>query len=102
MILALAVSVAEDSSKGACFLFRNSSRRLAFLLRVDGFDFFLTGSFPLVSKEGKVSRAKEKLEPTVRENLKATPWLVSVWQRSRHFEARGDSLSPTAVILVYF
>ena len=83
LILALAVSVAEDSSKGVCFLFRNSSRRLAFLLRVDGFGFFLTGSFPLVSKEGEVSRAKAKLEPTVRENLKAKPWLDSVWQRFR-------------------
>ena len=48
MILAMVVS---DSSKGACFLFMNSSRRLEFLLRVDGFGFFLTGSFPLVSKE---------------------------------------------------
>ena len=43
------------------FLFRNSFPLLAFLLRVDGFGFFLTGSFPLVSKEGEVSRAKEKL-----------------------------------------
>ena len=49
-----------------------------------------------------LSRAKAKLEPTVRENLKAKPWLISVWQRSRHLEARADSFSPTAVILVYF
>ena len=90
----------SDSSKGACFLFINSSRRLEFLLRVDGFGFFLTGSFPLVSKEREVSRAKAKPEPTVRENLKSKPWLISVWQRSRHLEARADSLSHIVVILL--
>ena len=97
------LAVAEDSSEEIFFFFRNSSRRLAFLLRVDGLSFFLTVSFPLVSKGGNVVLSdKEKLEPAVREKLKVKPWLVSVWQRSRHLKAKEDSLSPSAVIFVYF
>ena len=40
---------------------------------------------------------KLKVEPMVREKVKALPWLASVRQRSRHLEARGLSF-PTAVI----
>ena len=40
---------------------------------------------------------KLKVEPMVREKVKAWPWLASVWQRSRHLEAKGLSF-PTAVI----
>ena len=77
---------------------RNASLRLAFLLRVDGLGFFLSGILAWMSKATPlVSREKEKLEPMVRENLKAEPWLLSVWQKSRHLVAK--SVSPTAVIL---
>ena len=79
-------------------MFRNTSLRLAFLLRVDGLGFFLSGILAWMSKATPlVSREKEKLEPMVRENLKAEPWLLSVWQKSRHLVA--NSVSPTAVIL---
>ena len=99
----MALAVAEDSSEEIFFFLKNSSRRLAFLLRVDGLGFFLKFSFPLVSKGGNVVlREKEKLEPAVRVKLKVKPWLISVWQRSRHLEAKEDSLSPSAVIFVYF
>ena len=61
-------------------MFRNTSLRLAFLLRVDGLGFFLSGILAWMSKANPlVSREKEKLEPMVRENLKAEPWLLSVW-----------------------
>ena len=45
-----------------------------------------------------VSREKEKEEPMEMEKLKAVPWLVSVWQKSRHFVTREESFSSTAVI----
>ena len=77
-------------------MIRNSSLRLAFLLMVDGLDFFFLAWVSEASTF--VSRVKEKLEPTVRENLNAKPWLLSVWQKSRHLVAKMGSLSPTAVI----
>ena len=86
---------------GFCFLIRNSALRLAFLLRVDGLGFFLADATFLVSKFGTsslVSREKQKSEPSERENLKALPWLVSAWQKSKHLVAKEASLSPTAVI----
>ena len=46
---------------------RNVSRRLAFLLMVDGLGCFLARALPWVSKE------KEKPEPKVRASLKAQP-----------------------------
>ena len=49
-----------------------------------------------------MSREKEKAELIEREKLKAKPWPASVWQKSRHLAAKEESLSPTAVILVYF
>ena len=41
---------------------------------------------------------KLKVEPMVREKVKAWPWLASVWQRSRHLEAEEGLSSPTEVI----
>ena len=79
---------------GFCFLIRNSSLCLAFLLMVDGLDFFFLAWVSEASTF--VSRVKEKLEPTVRENLNAKPWLLSIWQKSRHLVAKLVSL--TAVI----
>ena len=84
----------EDS---CCFLARNSSLLLAFLLRVEGLVFFLVTGLPaflLVSKE------KENPELTVKEKLKAWPCFASAWQKSMHLEAREVSTSPTAVILI--
>ena len=82
------------------FLLRNSSLRLAFLLRVDGLALFLvieTGeSLHLVSK------VKEKVLPMLRENWNALPWLVSALQKSKHCAARGESDSLTVAILVNF
>ena len=86
---------------GLCFLLRNSALRLAFRLSVDGLGFFLADAILLVSKFGTrslVSREKLKSDPSVRENLKALPWLVSAWQKSKHLVAKEVSLSPTAVI----
>ena len=86
---------------GLCFLLRNSALRLAFLLRVEGLGFFLADAILLMSKFGTsslVSREKLKSGPSTRENLKALPWLVSVWQKSKHLVAKEASLSPTAVI----
>ena len=74
---------------------------MAFLLCVGGLDLL-----PLVLSKASplflASREKEKVEPILREKLKAKPWLANVWQRSRHLVAKEDSHSPTAVILVYF
>ena len=90
------------TAAGQCFFFKKSSLRLAFLLRVEGLAFFFffvakaKGAFCLVSKE------KEKVELMVREKLIPMPWLVSDWQKARHLMAREESVSPTAVILVYF
>ena len=83
-------------------MFKNSSLRLAFLLIVDGLGIFLGVALLLVSKAGTfslVSREKEKAEPIEREKLKALPWLVSIWQKSKHLKAKEESLS-TAVILL--
>ena len=70
---------------------------------MDGLDFFLV--LPVVAKArplSLVSREKEKVEMIVREKLEAKPWPASIWQSSRHLVAKEESLSPTAVILVYF
>ena len=50
----------------------------------------------------RVSREKEKVEPMLREKLKALPWLVNAWHRARHCDAKEESASPRAVILAYF
>ena len=86
-------------------MFRNSCLRLAFLLIVEGLGiFFLAVVLLLVSKAGTSSlelREREKAEPIEMEKLKSLPWLASVWQRSKHLLAKEESLSPTAVILMY-
>ena len=84
-----------------CFLFRNSSLRLAFLLWVEGLCFFLVPvlftSFLLVSK------AKEKMDPMEREKLIAWPWLASDWQNAMHSETREESsLLTEAILWSYF
>jgi len=83
------------------FLARKSSLRLAFLFRVDGLFFFLifVGRVALPSL---VSKEKEKVEPMVMDSLKSLPWRASAWQKSRHWVAREESATLTAVILVYF
>ena len=70
---------AEGSAAGFCFLFKNSSLRLAFLLIVEGLGIFLKVALLLVSKAGTLSlvsreKEKEKAEPIEREKLKALPW----------------------------
>ena len=83
------------TATGFCFFSKNSLLRLAFLLSVEGLFFLVPedmGALPLVSRE------KEKVEPMVSEKLKATPWLLSAWQKSKHLVAKLGSLSPTAVI----
>ena len=76
------------------FLFRNSWRLLAFLLTLEGLNFFfLTSS---VATEvafffSLASREKEKPEPTLREKEKAIPWLASAWQKSMHLMAKVES-----------
>ena len=73
----------------SCFFFRNSFRRLAFRLRVEGLIFFLVlGARGLPSL---VFREKEKVDPILREKLKALPWLASAWQKAKHCNAKEDS-----------
>ena len=77
-----------------CFLWLNSSLRLAFLLSVEGLAFFLVpGTLLLVSKE------KEKVESIASEKLMTWPWLASAWQKSMHLETRVELTSSTAAIL---
>jgi hypothetical protein len=87
-----AEEAAGVSRFGWGFFLRNSSLLSAFLLRQDGLGFFFFRTSALAEvvlslAEGVfslVSREKEKLEPTVREMLKAVPWLASAWQKARH------------------
>ena len=76
------------------FLFRNSFLLLASLLLVEGLFFFAS---PLAFAAGdswlQLPMEKLKVEPMVTVRVKAWPWLASVWQRSRHLEAREFSLS---------
>ena len=76
-------SKAEDETEEKLsFFLKNSSLRLAFLLRVEGLvRFFPKVEFTLLSR---VSREKEKEELMVRLKLKSLPWLASVWQKARH------------------
>jgi len=91
-----------SAAAGFRFLFTNSSLRLAFLLTVDGLGIFLGVALLLVSKAGTfsfVSREKEKADPIEREKLKALPWLVSLWQKSKHLVAKEESLSIAVILL---
>ena len=80
-----------DLSESFC-LSRNSSLLLAFLRKEDGLGFFFfrtsASAEVVLSLAGGVlslvSREKEKVEPMVREKLKALPWLASAWQKARH------------------
>ena len=83
--------LAGDEGAGFRFLFRNTCLRLAFLLRVEGLGFFLV--LPGISEARPLSlapREKEKVEPILREKLKAKPWSANVWQRSRHLVAKVE------------
>ena len=75
------------------FLFRNSSLLLAFRFRVDGVGFFFffeaRASFPLESTE------KEKPVLVVKENEKVIDLPVSIWQKSRHWDASIASSCPS-------
>ena len=72
----------EETEEKLSFFLKNSSLRLAFLLRVEGLvRFFPKVEFTLLSR---VSREKEKEELMVRLKLKSLPWLASVWQKARH------------------
>ena len=77
------ISEAEDDAEEKFnFFLKNSSRLLAFLLRVEGLDlFFSTAGFTLLSL---VSREKEKVELAVRLKVKSLPWLANAWQKARH------------------
>ena len=47
-----------------------------------------------------MSREKEKVLPTVRERLKALPWLASARQKARHCVVREESSSPIVGFVV--
>ena len=90
-----------DSDFSASLVSRNFCLLLAFRLTDEGDNFFLAwlgGSFFVVSL---VSKVKEKLVPILRENDKAWPWLASLWQKSRHWDVREESLSFTTIFRWY-
>ena len=73
---------------GSTFLFRNFSLLAAFRLRVEGLDFFfLLGK---AAADSLASMEKVKVEPRVTVKEKALPWLARVWQRARHWDAKGN------------
>ena len=89
--------------KGWSFFSRNSFLRLAFLFRVEGL-------FRLAALEAAtgvnfswvlVAIEKLKVEPMEREKVKDWPWLASVWQKAKHWEAKEALSSPTAVIFFF-
>ena len=81
------------------FLFRNSFLLLASLLRVEGLFFFISAlAFEAGDSWLRVLMEKLKVEPMVTEKVKDWPWLASVWQRAKHWEAKETFSSPTAVI----
>ena len=73
---------APDCTGGFCFFFRNSALRLAFLLCVEGLNFFLVRGAELLLS--LVSREKEKVESILMEKEKALPWLANAWQTAKH------------------
>ena len=92
--------VALEGDKDSCFLFRNWALRLAFRLFAEGLVFFLVTK-GVTGLTSLLSRQKEKLEPILREKLKAWPWLASAWQKAKHCMAREDP-SPHIVSAVIF
>ena len=98
-------AVAEEigvAAAGQRFVFKNSSLRPAFLLKVDGLAFFFFLLSTAKGTLGLVSREKEKVEPMLREKLISKPWLVSAWQKCKHLMAKEELASSNAVILAYF
>ena len=49
-----------------------------------------------------MAKGKEKAVPRVREELKAWPWLASVWQKTRHWVAREEETSSHIVAVDIF
>ena len=85
--------------KGWSFFWRNFLLRLAFLLLAEGL--FLLAAMEATGADfsrGLVAMEKLKVEPMEREKVKDWPWLASVWQRAKHWEAKETFSSPTAVI----
>ena len=84
------------------FFRKNSSLLLALRLKVDGVFFFFfaeeEAASPLVSKE------KEKLVPIFREKEKDNDLPASIWQKSRHWDARKASsfTGTVAIFAPYF
>ena len=83
------------------FFFKNSCRRFAFLLRVDGLFLFLAGK---VSLPSLVSKEKVNVVPMVRENWNLLPWLASAWQKSMHLVAKTEfsPLDGAVIVGSYF
>ena len=94
----MSVTIFSCSNAGLFFFFKKSSLRFAFLRRVDGLAFFLVAKVSL----HLVSRVKEKVDPMLRENWKAFPWLLSAWQKAKHLVVKEEVVSSTVAILVYF
>ena len=83
--------------RGSDLLFRNSARRLAFLLIEEGL--FLLTALAAEGKLSLVSKEKAKVDPMVREKVKYLSWLASAWQKSMHLAAKEEST--TAIFLFY-
>ena len=94
--------LAFDGRGASSFFFRNCARRLAFLLLVEGLDFFLvSGAETGNSLVSLVSKEKEKAELIVREKLNALPWLASAWQKAKHWNAREVSSSQSVAAAIF-
>ena len=91
--------LAFDGVRPSSFFFRNCALRLAFLLCVEGLGFFrVTGAKAWPSL---VSREKLKVDPILREKLKAFPWPASAWQKAKHWDAREVSSSQSVAAAIF-
>ena len=91
--------LAFDGRGASSFFFRNCALRLAFLLLVEGLDFFLVSGAE--TGTSLVSKEKEKAELIARENLNALPWLASAWQKAKHWDAREVSSSQSVAAAIF-
>ena len=80
------------------FFLASSSRRLAFLLLVEGLLLLLF----LLALPSLASREKVKWDPMVTENLNAKPRRASAWQNSMHWAFKDELDSSTAAIFVVY
>ena len=91
--------LAFDGVRASSFFFRNCALRLAFLLCVEGLGFFrVTGAKAWPSL---VSREKLKVDPILREKLKAFPWPASAWQKAKHWDTRAVSSPQSAAAVIF-